>query len=93
VSAEPYELGMARPARRAISESLPEDVAAAAVGFITGPLLEAPYRVGKPLRDRLAGFRSARLGAQWRILYRIDESKRVVVVQDIQHRANAYRRR
>jgi mRNA interferase RelE/StbE len=93
VSAEPYELGMARPARRAISESLPEDVAAAAVEFITGPLLEAPYRVGKPLRDRLAGFHSARLGTQRRILYRIDESKRVAVVQDIQNRAHAYRRR
>ena len=82
MSAEPYELGLTRPARRAISEVLPEDVAAAAVEFITGPLLEAPYRVGKPLRDKLAGFHSARLGTQWRILYRIDESKRVVVVQD-----------
>lgn len=93
MSAEPYELGLARPARRAISEVLPEDVAAAAVEFITGPLLEAPYRVGKPLRDKLVGSHSARLGTQRRILYRIDESKRVVVVQDIQHRSNPYRRR
>ncbi len=92
MSAEPYELGLTRPARRTISEVLPEDVAAAAVEFITGPLLEAPYRVGKPLRDKLAGIHSARLGTQWRVLYRIDESKRVVVVQDIQHRSNAYRR-
>ena len=93
MSADPYELGMTRPARRAISESLPEDVAAAAVEFITGPLLDAPYRVGKPLRDKLAGFHSARLSTQWRVLYRIDESKRVVIVQDIQHRSTAYRRR
>ena len=93
MNAEPYELGMARPARRAISGLLPADVAAAAVELITGPLLEAPYRVGKPLRDTLAGFRSARLGAQWRVLYRIDESKRAVIVQDIQHRSTAYRRR
>lgn len=93
MSAEAYELGMARPARRAISELLPEDVAAAAVEFITGPLLKAPYRVGKPLRDKLAGFHSARLGAQWRVLYRIDESRRAVIVQDIQHRSTAYRRR
>lgn len=93
MSAEAYELGMARPARRAISELLPEDVAAAAVEFITGPLLKAPYRVGKPLRDRLAGFHSARLGAQWRVLYRIDESKRAVIVQDILHRSTAHRRR
>jgi mRNA interferase RelE/StbE len=93
VSSEPYELGMTRPARRAISELLPEDVATAAVEFITGPLLEAPYLVGKPLRDKLAGFHSARLGAEWRVLYRIDESKHAVIVQDIQHRAIAYRRR
>jgi len=93
VSVEPYELGMAGPARRAICEALPEDVAAAAVEFITGPLLEAPYRAGKPLRDKLAGFHSARLGTHWRILYRIDEGKRAVIVQDIQHRSAAYRRR
>jgi len=54
LSDEPYELGLARPARRAISELLPEDVAAAAVEFITGALLEAPYRVGRPLRGELA---------------------------------------
>jgi len=93
VSAEPYELGLTRPARRAIAEVLPEDVAAAAVEFITGPLLAAPYRIGKPLRGELAGFHSARLGSQWRVLYRIDESKHAVIVQDIQHRSTAYRRR
>jgi len=93
VSGDPYELGMSRPARRAISELLPEDVAAAAVEFITGPLLEAPYRVGKPLRDALSGFHSARFGTQWRVLYRIDESKHAVIVQDVQRRSTAYRRR
>jgi mRNA interferase RelE/StbE len=93
VSADRYELGMTRPARRAISEVLPEDVAAAAVEFITGRLLVAPYRVGKPLRDALTGFHSARLGTQWRVLYRIDDSKHAVIVQDIQHRSATYRRR
>jgi mRNA interferase RelE/StbE len=93
VSAEPYELGMTRLARRAISELLPEDVAAAAVELITGPLLAAPYRVGKPLRNALSGFHSARLGTQWRVLYRIDESKHAIIVQDIQRRSTAYRRR
>jgi mRNA-degrading endonuclease RelE of RelBE toxin-antitoxin system len=93
VTTEPYQLGIARPARRAIPESLPEDVNVAAVDFITGPLLEAPYRVGKPLREALSGFYSARLGTQWRVLYRIDESKHAVIVQDIQHRSTTYRRR
>jgi len=80
---------MTRPARRAISELLPQDVAAAAVEL----LLEAPYRVGKPLRGTLSGFHSARLGTQWRVLYRVDKSKHAVIVQDIQHRSTAYRRR
>jgi mRNA-degrading endonuclease RelE of RelBE toxin-antitoxin system len=93
VSVDPYELGITRPARRAISELLLEDVAAAAVEFITGPLLVAPYRVGKPLRNALSGLHSARLGTQWRVLYRIDESKHSVIVQDIQRRSTAYRRR
>ena len=93
MTADPYELGMARPARRAISELLPEDVASAAVDFITGPVLEMPYRIGKPLRGELAGFHSARLGTEWRVLYRIDESKHTVIVEDIQHRSTAYRRR
>jgi len=41
----------------------------------------------------LAGFHSARLGSEWGVLYRIDESKHAVIVQDIQHRSTAYRRR
>jgi mRNA interferase RelE/StbE len=50
VNTELYELGMTRPARRAVSDLLPENLAVAAVEFITGPLLAAaPYRVGKPL--------------------------------------------
>jgi mRNA-degrading endonuclease RelE of RelBE toxin-antitoxin system len=83
---------MTRPARRAIAEGLPEDVAAAAVEFITGPLLDVPRRVGKPLRGELSGLHSARFATQWRVIYRIDKEKRVVVVQDIQYRSNAYRR-
>ena len=93
MNSEPYELGMARPARRAISELLPEDVAAAAVEFIPGPLLAAPKRVGKPLRDRLTGFHSARLGTERRVLYRIDAAKRVVIVQWIQYPFTVYRPR
>lgn len=91
MNSDAYELGMTRPARRAISELLPEAVAASAVEFITGPLLAAPY--GKPLRDTLSGFHSARFGTQWRVLYRIDESKHTVIVHDIQRRSTAYRRR
>jgi hypothetical protein len=34
-----------------------------------------------------------RLSIQRRVLYRIDESKHAVIVQDIQHRSTTYRRR
>lgn len=90
---EPYELGTAAPARRALADRLPAEVAAAAVEFITGPLLENPRRVGKELTDELAGIHSARLGRNWRVLYEIDDNKRAVIVLDIRPRPSAYRAR
>ena len=86
-----YELGTAPPARRALAERLPIEVASAAAEFITGPLLEDPRRVGKPLGAELAGIYSAR--RDWRVLYEIDDAKHVVIVLDIRHRSAAYRRR
>lgn len=89
----PYELGTASPARRALADRLPPDVAEAAIEFITGPLLENPQRVGKALVDELTGIHSARLGRNWRVLYEIDDAKHAVIVLDIRHRAHAYRPR
>lgn len=91
--AEPYEIALAPPARRAISTKLPSDVAVAAVEFITGSLLVSPRRCGKPLHAPLQGTWSARLMRDWRVLYEIDEEKREVQVMDIRHRADAYRPR
>ncbi|HXZ77083.1 MAG TPA: type II toxin-antitoxin system RelE/ParE family toxin [Streptosporangiaceae bacterium] len=88
-----YELGTAPPARRTLAERLSFEVAAAAAKFITGPLLDDPRRVGKPLGAELAGIYSARLGRDWRVLHEIDEAKHVVIVLDIRHRSAAYRRR
>lgn len=87
-----YQLGTAPPARRALADLLPADVAAAAAEFITGALLDNPKRVGKPLREELSGIYSARLGHDWRVLYEIDETRHAVIVLDIRHRAVAYRR-
>lgn len=88
-----YELGTAPPARRALAELLPHDVAVAAIEFIMGPLLANPQRVGRPLGEELCGIYSARLAREWRVLYEIDEESLVVVVLDIRHRSVAYRRR
>lgn len=86
---DPYRLRIAGPAARALAESLPEKIAAAAYGFITGPLLENPHRVGKPLRPPLAPAWTARRGT-YRIMYLVDDRERVVDVTAIRHRADAY---
>lgn len=85
-----YELVVAGPAARAIGEELPEAVAAAVIDFITGSLLEQPRRVGHELRNELAGIHSARRGT-FRILYRIDEDRREVIVLRVDHRRDVYR--
>ena len=86
----PYELVVTGPAARAIRDELPEPIAVAVIDFITGPLLDNPRRVGAPLRGKLEGIFSARRGT-YRVLYRIDEVHREVVVLRVAHRGTAYR--
>ena len=87
---DPYTLRTTPSVQRALTETVPEAVAAAAYEFITSPLLLQPHRVGKcllaPLDDRF----SARRGT-YRVIYRIDEETRVVTVVDIGHRRDVYR--
>jgi mRNA interferase RelE/StbE len=92
MSDELYELVVAGPAARAIGEVLPESVATAVIGFITGALIENPQRVGRELRRELAGIFSARRGT-YRVLYRIDDTTRTVTVLRIDHRSDVYRTR
>jgi mRNA-degrading endonuclease RelE of RelBE toxin-antitoxin system len=86
-----YTLRTSPLVRRALSERLPEAVATAAYEFITGPLLEAPYRVGKRLMPPLDDRFSARRGT-YRIIYRVDDKAMTVTVVDIDHRRDVYRR-
>ena len=90
--AQSYELVLTPPARRALTDRLPEAVATAVIDFLTTALIAAPRRVGKPLRGDLAGVWSARRGT-YRILYRIREDPSEVVVLRIEHRRDAYRPR
>lgn len=76
-----------RAALRALSERLPEAVAAACYAFITGDLATSPRRVGTPLRPPLAPAWRARRGA-YRVIYEIREDH--VHIVDIQHRRDAY---
>ena len=88
-----YSLRVSPSAARAL-ERLPEEVAAAVVEFLTGPLLSDPRRVGKPLAGQLTGYWSARRGA-YRVVYAIEEAaarpEGLVLVVRIEHRADVYR--
>jgi mRNA interferase RelE/StbE len=87
---ERYELLLARPARRALTDELPAKIAAAVWELLDGALREQPHRVGKPLREPFAGHWVARRSS-YRVRYRIDEDKHAVIVLDIRARADAYR--
>ena len=56
-----YTLSLANSARRVLAEGpprgLPLAVATAVTEFLTGPLLDNPHRVGKPLTRELDGYR------------------------------------
>ena len=85
-----YELVVTPPARRTLTERLPEPVAAAVIDLLTTTLVQQPRRIGKPLRGELAGIWAARRGT-YRVLFRIRDEPREVIVLRIEHRKDAYR--
>jgi mRNA-degrading endonuclease RelE of RelBE toxin-antitoxin system len=88
--AAPYGLVVAGPAARAIADVLPEGVAGAVIALMTGGLVAAPRRSGKPLRGGAEGLWVARRGT-FRVVYRIDDDNHEVVVLRVDHRRDAYR--
>ena len=95
MSDEAFTLSLASSVRRVLAEGpprgLPLAVAAAVTEFLTGPLPDNPHR-GKPLTRELDGYHSARRGA-YRVIYRIDETERIVHVVRMDHRADVYKTR
>lgn len=97
---------MSATAARALAERLPESVASAVLEFLNGDLLRVPRQVGHELQRELLGTWSARRGT-YRILYEIHDLETaeapgtegapddlgVVLVIDIDHRRDIYRRR
>lgn len=73
-------------------DHLPHKVAAAIVEFITATLPTDPYRLSKPLRYELSGWRVARRG-DYRVTFRSLEDDRVLLIARVEHRAHVYRRR
>jgi mRNA interferase RelE/StbE len=85
-----YELVVAPPARRALAGKLPGPVATAVIEFLTTSLIRQPCQVGKPLREDLAGVWSARRGT-YRVLCRIRDDLREVIILRVEHRRDVYR--
>lgn len=54
-----------------------------------GPFAENPQRVGKPLRNDLAGSYAARRG-EFRVIYTIHEDRVAVRVISVRHRQDAH---
>jgi mRNA interferase RelE/StbE len=84
-----YEVAITARAARDL-ERLPEKVAAACMEFIFGPLVDNPRKLGKPLRDDLAGLYSARRG-DYRVIYGVDDRNQRVEVIHIARRSDVYR--
>lgn len=89
MSSSSHEIEWAASALRSL-DRLPEKIAMACVEFVYGGLAENPQRVGRALRFDLEGKHSARRG-DFRVIYEIDGSQRVVTVIAIDHRSDVYR--
>lgn len=87
---DPYELRITPEALRHPNR-LPAKIRQAALAALHGPIHENPHRLGKALVGELAGLISARRG-DYRIIYSIDDTAKIVIVHRIQHRASVYRR-
>lgn len=86
-----FEVEITREGMRHLNQ-LPEKVRDAALQAIRGPIAENPRRVGKPLVGELFGLYSARRG-DYRVIYQVDDDRKVVIVHRVQHRRVIYRPR
>ena len=90
MTATPYSISWTATAQRDLRR-LPEKIATAVVEFVYGSLADNPQRVGRALHLELVDHHAARRG-EYRIVYRIDDEKRVVLIVHVDHRADVYRK-
>jgi len=88
---DPYDIFWRAGARKAMSR-LPGKIVFAVTEFVSGPLAQAPHRMGKPLMLGLEGAHSARRG-DYRVIYEIDEDEHRVYILFVEHRSDVYRPR
>jgi mRNA interferase RelE/StbE len=86
-----YQVEWAPSGKRDLAK-LPEKVTTVVVEFIYGGLADNPHRVGRELQLELTGLHAAGRG-DFRVISRIQDPKRRIIVTAIDHRADVYRRR
>jgi mRNA-degrading endonuclease RelE of RelBE toxin-antitoxin system len=89
VTSERWRIEIMPSARRDLNRL--KAAAASAVLEAIDHIADAAHRMGKPLRLELEGLWSARRGS-YRVIYRIDEGRRLVQIITIDHRVDVYRR-
>lgn len=86
-----YAVEVLPEARRHLAR-LSEKHLFAVLEFIYGALAENPRRVGGELHFDLKDLHGARRG-EFRIVYQIDEERRVITIYRVEHRGDVYRTR
>ncbi len=84
-----FKVVVSAEARRHLHQ-LPPKIGLIIVEFVTTTLRDNPARLSKPLRPPFEGLRSARRG-DYRVLFDLDETTRVINIIRITHRSDAYR--
>lgn len=86
-----YEIDITPEGHRSFNR-LPDKVYWAALEAIFGPIAWSPRQAGKPLLWDFEGLYSARRG-DFRIIYEIFETEKIVLIHRVDHRRSAYRPR
>jgi len=92
--AEPYIVGWSAEASRQmdrLAHSAPRLIGPV-IEFCYGRLAANPQRIGRPLRRELAHLYSARVGA-YRVVYRVEQEDRTIIIERVEHRSDVYRPR
>lgn len=80
-----YDLG----SKKKDYDKIPPAIRTIIKNAIEKKLMVDPLGFGKPLRYGLKRYRRLRVG-DYRVIYRVDEGKVIVIVVDIDHRKDVY---
>jgi len=83
-----YQVRVPKKVQTEVSK-LPERIQQQVINALKN-LMENP-RLGTPLKGDLKGYWSYHIGRAYRIVYRIDDTEKVVFLNRVRHRKHVYR--